>query len=206
MTVEFLRFAFGGEQVRSVRRDDGRWFVGKDVCGAVLGIKDHCQALARLPAIERGDGYNVPTPSGSQPMVIISESGVRTLAYTSRMPRALELRRWIEEHILPHRGGRGPLTLLPQHRSVHRDFGSAALTDLEYQLLEMLHGRKRPAPSKWLSDNLRISDSALHGLVHRLRKKLLRVDYGIVNCRAEFGENGAYMLSDLTRTAKGRAA
>lgn len=91
---------FEGEHlVRSVERDDEVWFVGLDVC-RVLGIRDHHQALERLDGDERG-GYTVPTPSGDQHMIVISEAGVYRLVFTSRKPVAERFKRWLAHEVIP---------------------------------------------------------------------------------------------------------
>eukprot|EP01037_Dinobryon_pediforme_P020635 gene20635-21309_t len=82
-----------------VEKDAAPWFVGKDVC-TVLEIRDHNQALDRLDDDERG-GYIVPTPSGDQSMIIISEPGVYRLVFTSRKPIAERFKRWLAHDVLP---------------------------------------------------------------------------------------------------------
>lgn len=92
-------FVFEDQLVRTVSRGGEPWFAGKDVCG-VLDIRDHHQALGRLDDDERG-GYSVPTPSGTQEMIIISEPGVFRLIFTSRKPEAERFKRWLAHDVLP---------------------------------------------------------------------------------------------------------
>lgn len=100
-----IPFAFEDHLVRSVVRNDEPWFVGKDVC-YVLAIKDHHQALDRLDGDERG-GCTVPTPSGDQEMIIVSEPGVYRLIFTSRKPEAERFKRWLAHEVLPELRRRG---------------------------------------------------------------------------------------------------
>lgn len=91
---------FEGEHlVREIDRDGEAWFVGLDVC-RVLGIKDHHQALERLDADERGR-YTIPTPSGDQEMIVITEAGVYRLVFTSRKPVAERFKRWLAHDVIP---------------------------------------------------------------------------------------------------------
>lgn len=93
-------FDFDDRSVRSLMIDGEPWFVGKDIC-ACLGIADHHQALSRLDEDEVGSGCNVPTPSGTQPMKIISEPGVYRLVFTSRSEAAERFKRWLAHDVLP---------------------------------------------------------------------------------------------------------
>lgn len=92
-------FAFEEHLVRIVEKNGDPWFVGKDVC-AVLGIKDHHQALETLDEDERG-GYSVPTPMGDQTMIVVSEPGVYRLVFRSRKPEAERFKRWLAHEVLP---------------------------------------------------------------------------------------------------------
>lgn len=60
MAANIIPFVYNDKPVRSMMRGDEPWFVGKDVC-AVLDIKNHNDALARLDDDERG-GSAIPTP------------------------------------------------------------------------------------------------------------------------------------------------
>lgn len=92
-------FAFEEHLVRAVERAGEPWFAGKDVCTA-LGIKDHHQALETLDEDERG-GYSIPTPSGDQMLIIVSEPGVYRLVFRSRKPEAERFKRWLAHDVLP---------------------------------------------------------------------------------------------------------
>jgi hypothetical protein len=54
MTTELVPFIDpGGKEIRGRQGDDGRWYVGKEVCTS-LGIKDWNSALARLNPSMKG--------------------------------------------------------------------------------------------------------------------------------------------------------
>jgi prophage antirepressor-like protein len=90
---------FEDSLVRSIMQNDEPWFVGKDIC-TVLNIKDHHQSLNRLDTDERG-GYAIPTPSGDQMMIIVSEAGVFRLIFRSTKPEAERFKRWLAHEVLP---------------------------------------------------------------------------------------------------------
>lgn len=97
-------FHFENIEVRVVTSDGEPWFVANDVC-AVLGISDARQALEKLDDDERG-GCSVPTPSGTQKMRIINESGLYTLILRSRGATTTgtiphRFRKWVTAEVLP---------------------------------------------------------------------------------------------------------
>lgn len=94
-------FDFKGTQVRTAQNDKGEpMFIAKDVC-EVLGISDHRQAVDALDDDEKGTGYNVPTPSGPQNMIAVTESGLYTLIFKSRKAEAKAFRKWITAEVIP---------------------------------------------------------------------------------------------------------
>ena len=94
-----VNFAFDEHLVRAVEKDGEPWFVGKDICAA-LAIRDYHQALETIDDDERG-GCSVPTPSGDQTMIVVSEPGVYRLVFRSRKPEAERFKRWLAHEVLP---------------------------------------------------------------------------------------------------------
>ena len=101
-------FNFNSAAVRTVVINDDPWFVASDVC-AVLGIKNHRDALMHLDADERGVVLN-DTPSmnqhGSfgtvkQEISVINESGLYSLVLRSRKPEAKPFIKWVTKEVLP---------------------------------------------------------------------------------------------------------
>lgn len=99
MNTELQIFNYNNNAVRTIDQDGETWFVGKDVC-KTLEIADHIQAIESLDEDERGR-YNVPTPSGNQDMLAISESGLYSLILRSRKPEAKAFKRWITHEVIP---------------------------------------------------------------------------------------------------------
>lgn len=86
--------------VRTVEMNGDVWLVGKDVATA-LGYKNPRDAIARHVDAEDKGVVKHDTPSGEQEMVIINESGLYSLVFSSKMPNAKRFRRWVTSEVLP---------------------------------------------------------------------------------------------------------
>lgn len=87
-------------EVRTVMIDGEPWFVGKDVAES-LGYKNTRQALS-TNVMEEDKGVNsMDTPSGTQQMTIINESGLYSLIFGSKLPSAKKFKRWVTSEVLP---------------------------------------------------------------------------------------------------------
>jgi len=97
--IDVVLFEYQHKRVRSLTVDGQIWFVAKDVCN-VLEIKNVSDATSRLDEDEKGIVTN-DTLSTPQPMLIVSESGLYSLIWSSRKPEAKAFRRWITHEVLP---------------------------------------------------------------------------------------------------------
>lgn len=103
--VALKSFGFGNQLVRVADQNGAPWFVANDVCAA-LELPNVSQALKRLEDDEKDDITTndvVFTDSigRQQKMLIISESGVYSLIFTSRKPSARAFRKWVTSEVLP---------------------------------------------------------------------------------------------------------
>ena len=88
-------------QVRTVVLDGEPWFVGKDVAEA-LGYEKSRNAIAAH--VDREDKKVAPIQGslgGKQEMIIINESGLYSLIFSSRLPSARKFKHWVTSEILP---------------------------------------------------------------------------------------------------------
>lgn len=92
-------FNASNQQVRTVMIENEPYFVAKDVC-IILGISNHNDAVSRLDDDEKR-GSALPTPSGTQQMVVVNESGLYHLIFQSRKPEAKAFRKWVTAEVLP---------------------------------------------------------------------------------------------------------
>lgn len=87
-------------EVRTVMIDGEPWLVGKDVAES-LGYKNTRQALSTNVMEEDKGVCPVDTPSGTQQMTIINESGLYSLIFGSKLPSAKKFKRWVTSEVLP---------------------------------------------------------------------------------------------------------
>ncbi len=88
-------------EIRSVLIDGEPWLVGKDVAKA-LGYKDTVNALkSHVDTEDKRGGWQITTPSGTQTMTIINESGLYSLVLSSKLPDAKKFKRWVTSEVLP---------------------------------------------------------------------------------------------------------
>lgn len=92
-------FVYSGEQLRTVQRDDGLWWVLRDVC-RVLGLTTPAKVAERLDDDEKGVSL-IHTPGGTQEMTIINEPGLYTVILRSDKLEAKAFKRWVTHDVLP---------------------------------------------------------------------------------------------------------
>ncbi len=92
-------FKFDESVIRTVMKDGEPWFIAKDLCD-VLGLENPSKALEKLDQDEKGI-TNTDTLGGLQQMLTVNESGVYSLAFTSRKPEAKRFRKWVTSEVLP---------------------------------------------------------------------------------------------------------
>lgn len=109
-------FNASNQQVRTVMIETEPYFVAKDVC-IILGISNHNDAVSRLDDDEKR-GSALPTPSGTQQMVVVNESGLYHLIFQSRKPEAKAFRKWVTAEVLPTLRRTGRYEVKPKRQSV----------------------------------------------------------------------------------------
>lgn len=94
----FSNSEFGS--IRTVTVNGEPWFVGKDIAEA-LGYSNSRKALADHVDEEDKGVTKCDTPSGTQNMTIINESGLYSLILSSKLPNAKKFKRWVTSEVLP---------------------------------------------------------------------------------------------------------
>lgn len=97
-TLVFNNKDFG--EVRTAIVDNEPWFVGKDVAKA-LGYEKPTDAVRKRVDDEDRGISKMETPSGTQNMTIINESGLYSLVLSSKKPNAKKFKRWVTSEVLP---------------------------------------------------------------------------------------------------------
>ena len=90
------------QSVRTLPDEKGMvWFVGKDVAEA-LGYKDTATAVKDHVDEEDKTTRRIAAPSrGKQMTTMINESGVYSLIFSSKLPKAKEFKHWVTSKVLP---------------------------------------------------------------------------------------------------------
>ena len=96
--INFSNAEFGN--VRAMLIDGEPWFVGKDVAKA-LGYKVERKALRDHVDAEDKRAFQIGTPSGTQSMTVINESGMYALIFGSKLDSAKQFKRWVTHDVLP---------------------------------------------------------------------------------------------------------
>lgn len=94
----FTNDMFG--QIRTTIIEGEPWFVGKDIAVA-LGYSDPTGAIRKRIDDEDKGVAKMATPSGTQAMSIINESGLYALIFGSKLPSAKQFKRWVTSEVLP---------------------------------------------------------------------------------------------------------
>ena len=87
-------------EVRVLEINNEPWFVGKDVA-TILGYAKPTDAVRKRVDEEDRGISKMETPSGTQEMTIINESGLYSLILSSKLPSAKKFKRWVTSEVLP---------------------------------------------------------------------------------------------------------
>lgn len=93
---------YQGKEVRVVEYQGNPYFVGKDV-SEVLGYSNTRKALIdRIDSDEKIDGVTIRDSIGTeQNPILINESGLYSLVFSSRLESAKKFRKWVTKEVLP---------------------------------------------------------------------------------------------------------
>lgn len=97
---DLTNFNFEGNQVRTVIVDDEPMFVANDVANA-LGYVNGNRDVNRHVEEEDRQNYRNGTLGGNRGMTVITESGVYSLIFGSKLPSAKRFKRWVTSEVLP---------------------------------------------------------------------------------------------------------
>lgn len=122
----FSNSEFG--EIRTITKDDKTYFAGSDVAKALgyaiphKAVQTHCKGVLK---------WNIPTNSGNQDVLFITEGDIYRLIMKSKLPSAEEFERWVMDEVLPSIRKTGsyskPLTTSEQIRLLAQ--GNTELTE-----------------------------------------------------------------------------
>ena len=93
---ELQIFNYGENEIRTIEKEDGIWWVLADVC-KVLDVKNVTDTAGRLDEDERGR-FNLGRQGEAW---IVNESGLYNVILRSDKPEAVPFRRWVTHEVLP---------------------------------------------------------------------------------------------------------
>lgn len=136
MNTEIQSFNFHNAPVRTLTDEKGEpWFLAKDVCDILETRTNNLRAILEPDEISElsNDYSNDIAQNGGKTPLIISESGLYSLALKSRKPEAKAFKRWVTHEVLPSVRKHGIYatdTTIDQILA-DPDFGIRLLTDLK---------------------------------------------------------------------------
>lgn len=87
-------------QVRMMIINNEVWFVGKDIVD-ILGYKNGSRDINSHVDKEDKLKYQISTAGQMREQLLINESGLYSLALSSKLPKAKEFKRWITKEVIP---------------------------------------------------------------------------------------------------------
>ena len=85
-------------EVRTITRDNKTYFAGSDVAKALgyaiphKAVQTHCKGVLK---------WNIPTNSGNQDVLFITEGDIYRLIMKSKLPSAEKFENWVMDEVLP---------------------------------------------------------------------------------------------------------
>ncbi|MDN6409290.1 MAG: phage antirepressor [Tetragenococcus halophilus] len=98
--MEVQTFNFETQEVRTIIKNNGPWFVAKDITD-ILGYSNSRDAVKRHVDEEDKGVAKHDTPGGLQQLTSVNESGMYALIFGSKLPKAKEFKRWVTSEVLP---------------------------------------------------------------------------------------------------------
>lgn len=143
-------------QIRAIEIDGESWFVGTDIASA-LGYKNAPDALARhVDNEDKKDGIVFHDTIGrEQKPTLISESGMYSLIFSSKLEGAKKFKRWVTNEVLPSLRKTGVYeTKKHKEEAPQRNEGKSFIDDAIKQLVDaVLTIKSASAPQESKSQN-----------------------------------------------------
>lgn len=114
-------------EIRTITKDDKTYFAGSDVAKALgyaiphKAVQTHCKGVLK---------WNIPTSSGNQDVLFITEGDIYRLIMKSKLPSAEEFERWVMDEVLPQIRKTGSYSM-PKTTSVQIQLLAQGYTELE---------------------------------------------------------------------------
>lgn len=180
-------------EIRRVEIDGEFWLVAYDVARA-LGYQNGSRDVNRHVDEEDRKTMDVVDVYGNErPMIVINESGVYSLIFSSKLPDAKKFKKWVTSEVLPSVRQTGSYSTQPQQLTPAQLIAAQAqvLVDMEQKMLTIQSQQaelaqrvdtaikvfSRPSEDHWKADidqaikdlceERRLSDCATRGRMYR---------------------------------------
>lgn len=97
---ELQVFNYQSNDIRTIEKEDGIWWVLADVC-KVLGLSTPARVADRLEEDEVSQAHITDSIGRAQDMTVVNESGLYNVIIRSDKPEAVPFRRWVTHEVLP---------------------------------------------------------------------------------------------------------
>lgn len=154
--------------IRAVELNGEPWLVGKDVAD-VLGYGNYRQALKTNVDEEDKGVHQMDTLGGRQDMTIINESGLYSLIFGSKLPKAKQFKHWVTSEVLPSIRKHGGY-IKDQENLTEDELLSRALLVAQSRIAERDRQIERMRPKEIFADAVTASHNSI--LVGELAKVL----------------------------------
>lgn len=142
-------FTYGDKPVRTVEKEDGVWWVLKDVC-EVLGISQHRAVSRRLDEDEVSLTTLIDSMGREQKITVVNEPGLYSVILRSDKPEAKDFKRWVTHEVLPSIRRTGSYGMVPAQPMTPAQLLAAqaqVLVDME-QRMDEVQGRMQALDAK----------------------------------------------------------
>ena len=131
--------------IRSTLINETAWFVGRDVAEALgyenlsKAIRDHVDTEDKMMGVQNVTPSVIDSLGRDQHPTWINESGVYSLTFSSKLPKAREFKRWVTSEVLPaiRKTGRYESDAIKQQRlKEEADNISSQITDENWKYVQ----------------------------------------------------------------------
>lgn len=186
----FINEEFGSVRTIVIREEP--WFVGKDVATA-LGYSNSRDAISKHVEAEDKGVTKCDTLGGKQELLIINESGLYSLVFSSKLETARKFKHWITSVVIPSLRKNGGYIMKQETKSDEEILASAL--NLANKIL-----KEREATIDIQNQELENKDHEITGLknIIRVAQPMVKFAEGVATSEGDidFGDYAAYLQND----------
>lgn len=186
-------------EIRTVVIDGEPWFAGKDVAAA-LGYARPTDAARNNTDNDDKGVSEIATPSGTQKMLVINESGLYSLIFGSKLDSAKKFKKWVTSEVLPsiRRTGAYGTPQLPAEPMEMLKIHYAALEQVDHKVSDV--GKKVDTLEQRFNkfeDELPVTGADIENIQSAVRKKGLQSLGGKESSAYKDQSTRTYVYADI---------